>query len=352
MTEAKEISRRELIKQGGLALSVLALPFPLTTFSDFIAMTDIKNFNEMTDNKNFDVIIIGGSYAGLSAAMSLGRALRSVLIIDSGLPCNRQTPHSHNFITQDGEKPGVIAEKAKKQVLKYDTVKFLTDLAVDGKKTDKGFEISTQSGKTFFAKKLIFATGLKDKMPNIKGFSDCWGISVLHCPYCHGYEVKNQKTGILANGPFAFQFAQLIRNWTKDLTIFTNGKSQLTQEQTDKIKEHNISIVEKEITSLKHKNGVVEEIIFADNSTFELKAIYSRPAFEQHCKIPELLGCELTEQGLIKVDASQKTTVDNIFACGDSSNPLRSVPYSVSSGSIAGVMLNNAMTGEDFLKGQ
>lgn len=341
MTEAKKISRRELIKEGGLALSVLALPFPLTSFS---------NFNEMTDNKNFDVIIVGGSYAGLSAAMSLGRALRTVLIIDSGLPCNRQTPHSHNFITQDGEKPSVIADKAKKQVLKYDTVKFLTDLAVNGKKTDKGFEISTQSGKIFSAKKLIFATGLKDNMPNIKGFSDCWGISVLHCPYCHGYEVKNEKTGVLANGYGAFHLARLISNWTKDLTIFTNGKSELTQEQTDEIKRHNISIIEKEITSLKHQNGVVEEILFADNSTFELKAIYSRPPFEQHCKIPESLGCGLTEQGLIKVDSLQKTTVDNIFACGDNTNPLRAVPYSISSGNIAGVALNNAMTEEEFLK--
>jgi thioredoxin reductase len=142
--------------------------------------------------------------------------------------------------------------------------------------------------------------------------------------------------------------ARLISNWTKDLAIFANGKSQLTQEQTDEIKRHNISIVEKEITSLKHKNGVVEEIIFADNSTFQLQTIYSRPPFEQHCKIPELLGCEFTEQGLIKVDAFQKTTVDNIFACGDSTNPLRSVPYAVSTGSNTGVFLNNAMTEEDF----
>jgi len=235
-------------------------------------------------------------------------------------------------------------------VLKYDTVKFVADLAINGTKTDKGFEISTQSGKIFSAKKLVFATGLKDKMLNIDGFSECWGITVIHCPYCHGYEVKNQKTGILANGYFAFNFAQLIRNWTKDLTIFTNGKSELTQEQTDKIKKHNISIVEREITSLKHENGVVEEIIFADNSTFELKAIYSRPASEQHCKIPELLGCELTEQGLIKVDTFQKTTVDNIFACGDNTIPFRAVSYAISTGSIAGVVLNNAMTEEEFLK--
>lgn len=304
----------------------------------------------MTDKKDFDVIIVGGSYAGLSAAMTLGRSLRNVLIIDSGLPCNRQTPHSHNFITQDGEKPSVIAEKAKKQVLKYDTIKFLTDLAVSGTKTDKGFEISTQSGKIFSAKKLIFATGLKDIMPNINGFSECWGISVLHCPYCHGYEVKNEKTGVIANGYGAFHLARIIRNWTKDLTIFTNGKSQLTQEQTDEIKRHNISIVEKEITTLKHKNGEVEEIIFSDNSTFELKAIYSRPPFEQHCKIPESLGCELTEQELIKVDEFQKTSVDNIFACGDNTNSIRAVSYSISTGNNTGVFVNNAITEEEFSK--
>jgi thioredoxin reductase len=339
MTDGKKISRRELIKKGGLALTVSALPYPLTAFS---------NFNQMTDNKILDVIIIGGSYSGLSAAMALGRALRDVLVIDSGVPCNRKTPHSHNFITQDGEKPLAIAEKAKAQVLKYDTVKFLTDLAINGKKTDNGFEIHTQSGKVFSAKKLVFATGVKDIMPDIEGFSECWGITVIHCPYCHGYEVKNEKTGILANGNFAFHYAQLIRNWTKDLTIFTNGKSELTQEQTDKIRKHNISIIEKEISSLKHENGVLQEIIFKDNSTFELKAIYSRPPFEQHCKIPELLGCELTEQGLIKVDTFQKTSVENIFACGDNTSAFRAVSYAVSTGNIAGSVLNNAMTEEEF----
>ena len=302
----------------------------------------------MIDSREFEVVIIGGSYAGLSAAMALGRALRKVLIIDSGLPCNRQAPHSHNFITQDGEKPGIIAEKAKEQVLKYETVKFLMDLAVNGKKTGNGFEIATQSGKVFSAKKLVFATGVKDIMPNVKGFSECWGASVIHCPYCHGYEVKNQNTGILANGSDAFHYAQLVRNWTKDLTLFTNGKSELTQEQTAKIKKHNIPIIQKEIKALKHQDGAVQAIVFADNSTFELKAIYSRPLFEQHCKIPEMLGCELNEQGLIKADMFQKTTVEGIFTCGDNASPLRAVSYAVATGNIAGGMVNNRLTEEEF----
>lgn len=302
----------------------------------------------MKDSKHFDVIIIGGSYAGLSAAMALGRALRNVLIIDSGMPCNRQTPHSHNFITQDGTEPREIAKKAKEQVLKYDTVKFLNNVAVSGKKIQNGFIITTITGETFEAKKLVFATGVKDIMPDIKGFSECWGITVIHCPYCHGYEVKQEKTGILANGNFAFHYAQLVSNWTKDLTIFTNGKSTLTQEQADKISKHNIPVIEKEISYFKHQNGNVQEIVFKDHSTFDLKAIYSRPDFEQHCKIPEMLGCELTEHGLIKVDMLQKTTVSNVFACGDNANPMRSVANAVATGNLVGAMTNNIMTEEKF----
>lgn len=333
------MTRREIIKQGGLALTVLALPFPLTVF---------RTFSNMTDNKNFDVIIVGGSYAGLSAAMALGRAMRNVLMIDSGLPCNRQTPHSHNFITQDGETPAAIAEKAKQQVLKYTTIQFLKDWAISGEKTENGFIITTQSGGSFAAKKLIFATGVKDIMPDIKGFAECWGISILHCPYCHGYEVRNEKTGVFANGDTAYQIAQLISNWTKDITIFTNGKANFSDEQLAKLREYAIPIVEKEIAYLKHENGYVQQLVFADHSTFDLKAIYARPPFEQHCKIPETLGCELTEQGHLKVDAFQKTNVKDVFACGDSASFMRSVANAVSSGNMAAAMLNNGMIAEDF----
>lgn len=302
----------------------------------------------MPNKKDFDVIIIGGSYSGLSAAMALGRALRDVLIIDSGLPCNRQTPHSHNFITHDGEKPSIIAQKAKVQVLKYSTVQFHQGLAIRGKKIENGFLITTELEEEFTARKLIFATGVKDLIPAVKGFSECWGISIIHCPYCHGYEVKYEKTGILANGDFAFHYAQLVHHWTKDLTVFTNGKSSLTQDQKDKIAANNILIIEKEIDYIQHENGNVQQIVFKDASTFQLKAIYSRPDFEQHCTIPESLGCELTEQGLLKVDFGQKTTVENIFACGDNATPMRSVAFAVATGNIAGAMLNSRMIEEEF----
>jgi thioredoxin reductase len=302
----------------------------------------------MTSNTNFDVLIIGGSYAGLSAGMALGRALKKVLIIDSEQPCNIQTPHSHNFITQDGKTPKEIATLAKQQVEQYDTVKFYNGLAISGKKTANGFEITTQTNDIFTAKKLIFATGVKDLMPDLKGFSDCWGISVIHCPYCHGYEYKNEKTGILANGDLAFETAKMIQNWTKDLTVFTNGKSTLTIEQAKKLKKHKIEIIETEISFLQHTKGRLESIAFKDKTLLKITALYAKPKFVQHCNIPEQLGCELTEHNLIKTDLFQKTTQQAIFACGDNTTMLRAVSNAAAMGTLAGAMVSRELIEEEF----
>ncbi|PBQ34656.1 pyridine nucleotide-disulfide oxidoreductase [Sphingobacteriaceae bacterium] len=301
----------------------------------------------MANEKVVDVIILGGSYSGLSAGMALGRALRNVLIIDSGKPCNRQTPHSHNFITQDGKTPKEISETAKAQVKNYKTVKFQNGLATSGKKTAKGFEISLESGEIFSAKKLIFATGIKDLMPDIAGLAECWGISVLHCPYCHGYEVRNEKTAILGNGDFGFEFSKLISNWTKDLKLFTNGPCTLTAEQTEKVKKNKIEIIETEIEKVEHKDGYLQTVYFKDGSKETIKAMYARLPFVQQSEIPQNLGCELAE-GYIKIDPFQKTSVPGILACGDAASPMRSLANSVAMGTLAGVMINKELIEEEF----
>ena len=302
----------------------------------------------MEDEKEFDVIIVGGSYAGLSAAMALGRSMRSVLIIDSGKPCNRQTPHAHNFITHDGDTPKEISDHAKQQVLEYPNVKFLNDSVVAASKEESGYTITTQNSQQVQAKKILFATGVKDIMPDLKGFADCWGISVLHCPYCHGYEVANKKLGILANGEMAFEMCKLIQHWSKDLTLFTNGQSELTSEQKNLIEKLKIEIIEKEISELSHQQGNLESILFTDGSHTELDAVFSHVPFEQHSTLPEELGCEISEQGYIEVDLFQKTTVDGVFCAGDNTTFLRAVPIAIAAGTKAGAAINMELINEEL----
>ncbi len=298
--------------------------------------------------EKFDVIVIGGSYSGLSAAMALGRALRKVLIIDAGKPANRFTPQSHNFITHDGRPPGEIALLAKLQVGDYNSVQQMDGTVDHVEKVNDGFIVRLASKAKYFSRKLIFSTGIVDIMPDIPGFSDCWGKSVLHCPYCHGYEVRKETTGIIGNGDYAFEFGSIISNWTNDLTIYANGPSTLTSEQTSKLQSHNIEIVEDKIKAIEHERGHVKRIIFENERSRYLKAIYARPGFKQHSDIPKILGCELTNEGYIKIDLSQKTTVPGVFACGDNVTRIRTVSNAVSMGTTAGMMVNKEVILEDF----
>lgn len=336
MAGQNNLPRRKFIKQAGFGMFALAFPFP---FNKIIMKTNTKQF---------DVIIIGGSYSGLAAGMALGRALKKVLIIDSGRPCNAQTPHSHNFLTQDGTTPKGFSTIGKQQVEQYSNVNFYNGIAVTGSKIKNGFEIVTETGDKFQASKLIFATGIKDIMPKIDGFVESWGISAIHCPYCHGYEVRNTKTGILGNGDYAYELSKMIYNWTKDLTIYTNGKSTLTTEQVQKLQSHNIKIVEKEIKKLDHIDGHIQNIVFNDNTTLPLIALYSPRPFEQHCSIPEMLGCELTEDGYLKVNGFQETTVEGIYASGDNTTRMRTVANAVAMGTTAGMSASKKLILEQF----
>ncbi|MFD1014867.1 NAD(P)/FAD-dependent oxidoreductase [Winogradskyella rapida] len=334
-------TRRNFIKSTSLAVSAMAFSSALKAF---------KSLEDMKENQQFDVVIIGGSYAGLSAAMTLGRSLRSVLIIDGGNPCNKQTPHSHNFLTQDGATPKEIAEVAKAQVLNYPSVNFLNDLVVSVRKMDFGFEVSTQALKSVKAKKLLFATGVKDIMPNLKGFSECWGISVLHCPYCHGYEVAHKNLGIIAKGDTAFDLCMLIQHWAGDLTLFTNGPSELTLQQLNSIEKLHIKVVEEKIAALHHTQGKIDSIAFEDGAKKAIEAVFSRVPFEQHCKLPIELGCDITDTGHIQVDFFQKTNIAGLFCAGDNTTPFRTVSSATSAGTKAGAFINMELLQEALPK--
>lgn len=302
----------------------------------------------MNEEKIYDVIITGGSYAGLSAAMALGRSLRQVLIIDAGKPCNRQTPHSHNFLTQDGSTPAAIARMAREQVLRYDTVQLQEGYAISAEKKEGLFRVRTEKGDTFSARKLILATGVNDVLPDIPGFAACWGISVLHCPYCHGYEVKHESLAILGNGDAGYEYSRLLSNWSTRLSLLTNGPCTLTEEQQNHLHRHGVQIIEHPVTALEHEQGRLKHIVFGDGSKAAFSALFARPVSQQHNNLAEQLGCALSEQGLIKADALQRSTVQGVWAAGDNSSPMRSVSVAIAAGTMAGAACNKELIENSF----
>lgn len=298
----------------------------------------------MKYSTHIEVIIIGGSYAGLSAALALGRSLRRVLIIDAGQPCSRQVPRTHNFLTRDGETPREIAAIAREQVSRYPTISFLEQSVTEVQKTINGFEVSTDSGDIFPALKLILATGIRDLLPDIEGFSRCWGISIIHCPYCHGYEYHGQQTGLLITGEPTMHLAAMIHNLTPSLTILTNGVNpDLTEYQLQQLEQRKIQIHTSVIREFVHQEGKLQSILLEDGSSLPMEVMYAKVPFIQQNTIAEELGCTHTEYGHIKTNSFQKTNVPGVFACGDNTSITRSVAAAIASGNVAGAMVNKEL---------
>ncbi|RZK48226.1 MAG: NAD(P)/FAD-dependent oxidoreductase [Pedobacter sp.] len=302
--------------------------------------------NEKTNQ--FEVIIIGGSYAGLSAGLSLGRTLRKVLIIDAGMPCNKQTPYSHNFLTQDGVCPSDIAALGKAQVAKYGSVSFFNGLALQAQQQLDKFEITCDTGVRFYASKLILATGIKDIIPDIKGFPACWGKSVVHCPYCHGFEFRNKRAALYSSGEKAMHMASLLSHLNPQLTIIQDGKEAFTDTQMAALNRQNIEIINKEVAEFIHQDGALKTVLFQDNSQMDFEVLYATLDFVPHSDIAMQLGCDLYENNHIKIDSFQQTSIPGVYACGDNSSPMRSVANAVATGNLIGAMVNKALTGEVF----
>lgn len=307
----------------------------------------------MTDTlSSFDVIIVGGSYAGLSAAMTLGRSKRSVLIIDSGEPCNRQTPHAHNLVTHDGETPASIARKANEQTLAYPTVQFISAKAIAASGTDGNFTTQTSSNEKYHSKKILLATGLRDLPLPIEGFAECWGISVLHCPYCHGYEVKDKTLAVIGNGDMGFEFARLIHHWSNDLTLLTNAVPTFTEEQSTKLSTHNINIISTPIVRFVHQAGHIQHVIFEDGRTQSFDAVFARSGRAHHSDLHHELGCAVGTEGmvdgLLKTDGFSRTTVAGVYAAGDNCSPMRSLSNAMAAGTTAGAMINHDLIAVSF----
>jgi thioredoxin reductase len=318
------MKRRTFIKHGSMAL---------------IASTTTSWTMTMNDHRTFDVVIIGGSYSGLSAALSLARARRSVLIIDAGQPCNASVRHSHNLLTHDGEAPHILRAKARADVSRYPTVQFHEGLAGQATGTNGAFTVRTSDGREHHGRKLLLALGVRDVLPEIPGLADCWGISAAACPFCHGYEVGDQRLIVLGNAPDTIHYARLIHNWSERLWVCTNGPSSLDPEQVLALRQMGVTVNETPLKEVVHEQGQVHHVVFTDGSTQDADTLFLRAPTVIPTTLADGLGLERTEHGLFKVDHLQRTNVAGVYASGDCTSPMRSLSTAIASGTIAGASI-------------
>jgi thioredoxin reductase len=284
----------------------------------------------------YDVIIIGGSYAGLSAAIYLGRARKNVLVLDSGKRRNRFASHAHGFLGQDGVPPETIAALGRGEALAYPTIA-MRQVEVSATRAEDGAFSVTDAEEVYRAKRLILATGIGDELPPIPGLAERWGQFVFHCPYCHGYELNRGRLGVLATNELAMHSASLVAEWAgKDqMTLFLNGAFEPDDKQLEELKRRGIKLERSAV--LRAEKGI--ELVLADGRTVELDGLFVLPRTVIKAPFAEQLGCALDVGPLgpfIKTDFTKETTVPGVFACGDVALAMGSVAFAVADGAMAG----------------
>lgn len=293
---------------------------------------------------DFDFLIIGGSYAGLSAALTLGRARCRVLVLDAGQPRNRTTPHAHNLLLHDGDAPADLAARARQQVAAYPTVQLLADRATAAEQLPDGtFRVSTAAHGSFAAPTLLLATGLRDELPPLPGFAECWGTSIIHCPYCHGYEVADQPTGLWLNGEMVGHMVAMLLNWTRELTVFTNGPATFGADVRELLTAHDIGLEETPVAALLHTGPQLRGLRLADGRAVPLPVLYAGLPRHQASDLPAQLGCALDEQNLLRVDALSQTTVPGVYALGDNCTLVHQLANAIGVGNRVGAELSRSL---------
>ncbi|MBO9548057.1 MAG: NAD(P)/FAD-dependent oxidoreductase [Pseudomonas sp.] len=283
----------------------------------------------------FDVIIVGGSYAGVSAGLQLARARRKVLVIDAGVRRNRFAHSSHGFLGQDGRNPGAIAEEARDQLLAYPTVQWLTQSAVSAVKEGGEFVVGTADGARFSGRRLILASGVVDELPAIPGLAERWGQSVFHCPYCHGYELDGGPIGVLAASPVAIHHAMMLPDWGPT-TFFLNGVFEPDAEQLAQLQRRGVQLEREGVVAVE---GERPNVTLASGRVVELAGLFTQPRTRMASPLPAMLGCAFEDGPMgpfIKVDALRETSVPGVFACGDAAVAAGNVAIAVGEGARTG----------------
>lgn len=294
---------------------------------------------------HYDVIIIGGSFAGLSAAMQLARARRQVLLVDAARPRNRYAAHAHGFLGQDGVPPQEIVANARAQLARYPTVSFLDGEAIQALAQDGGFAVVMAGGEQVRGARLILATGMRDELPPLPGLQARWGQTVLHCPYCHGFEVAGEPLGVLAAHPMSVHQAMLLPDWGPT-TYFTQGQFEPSPEDARHLGARGVRVERTPVVALLGDAPALTGVVLADGREAPLRALFVASRVHMASPLAEQLGCEFDEGPLgpvIRVDDMKQTTVPGVFAAGDASTPMSNATLASASGVMAGVCAHRSL---------
>ncbi|KUG57731.1 NAD(P)/FAD-dependent oxidoreductase [Nesterenkonia jeotgali] len=316
--------------------------------------------NSTAQADRYDAIIIGGGVAGLSAAQSLGRALRRTLILDAAEPRNRFAGHMHNVLGHDGTPPAELVARGLAEAQRYGVERLTAGVhrVRDSTRADsmegtgaRELVVTLDSGVRLFTRSVIAASGLTDELPEIPGLAQHWGSSVLHCPYCHGWEFRGQRLAVLATSPMQLHQAQLLRQWSDQLTYFSAGAGELPAETLQRLQARGVVVEPTPVKEVLGDGTAVTGVVLEDSRSIALDAIFTAGRLIPRDGYLRDLGLEREETmvgSFVKVDAMGQTSHERIWAAGNVAAPMATVPASMGMGSFAGAAANGALVNEEF----
>ncbi|WUH71540.1 NAD(P)/FAD-dependent oxidoreductase [Streptomyces sp. NBC_00440] len=305
---------------------------------------------DMNTNQSVEVIVIGGGAAGLSGALTLARARRSVMVIDSGEPRNAPASGVHGFLSRDGMPPRDLVVRGQEEVARYGG-SVVPGRVVSAEHVDGLFEVTTETGERYSARRLLVATGLTDELPEVPGLAERWGRDVLHCPYCHGWEIRDQPLGVLGTGPMSVHQALLFRQWTSRITLFTADRVEVTDDQREQLTARGVDVVEGAVAAIEVDKDRLTGIRLASGRVVEVTAVALSPRMRAG-KVLSSLGLDPVEHPMgvgehIEADATGRTAVPGVWVAGNATDLAAQVVGAAAAGTVSAAAINADLVAED-----
>ena len=295
------------------------------------------------DTSAYDVVVVGGGAAGLSAALVLGRARRRVAVVDAGAPRNAPAAHMQGFLSRDGMPPADLLAAGRTEVTGYG-VEIVTDQVAS---IEPGFSVRLAGGRVLEARQILVATGVTDELPDIPGVHERWGRDLLHCPYCHGWEVRDEPLGVLGTLPGSVQHALLVRQWSDDVVFFAHTYG-LTSDELAQLAARGVQVIREKVTRLVVDADRLAGVELADGRVIERTAVFVRPGNVPHADgLLNALGCDMNEAGFATVDPTGRTSVAGVWAAGNVVDPRAQVITAAGAGSAAAIAINADLVQDD-----